>query len=66
VFDYDEKVDYDKEFVIDVDGKAMIDTVNAIKDDVLLLKFSHDMGCFIFDSGTFEDQKALITPVRRR
>ena len=66
VFDYEAEIDYDKEFVIDVDGKSMMDTINAIKDDVLLLKFSHDMGCFIFDSSNFEDQKALITPVRRR
>ncbi len=66
VFDYEDEIDCSKEFIIDIDGRSMIETINAIKDDVLLLKFSHDMGCFIFDSSNFEDQKALITPVRRR
>jgi hypothetical protein len=65
-FEYEGEIECPREFIIDVSGASMLDTISAIKDDVLLLKFSNDMGCLIFDSGNFEDQKALITPIKRR
>lgn len=64
-FEYDD-VEYDGSYVIDINGVSFINTVEAIKDDKILLKFSDDKGSLIFDSGNFEDQKALITSIRRR
>jgi DNA polymerase III sliding clamp (beta) subunit (PCNA family) len=65
-FTYDNEVDFDGEFVIDVNGQSMIQTVDVIKDDKILMQFSDDKGVLLFDSGNFEDQKALIAPLRRR
>ncbi len=65
-FEYDEEVNFDGDYVIDVNGMFMIQTVDVIKDDQILIKFSDDEGVIILDSGNFEDQKALITPIRRR
>ena len=65
-FTYDSEVNFDGEFVIDVNGQSMIQTVDVIKDDKILMQFSDDKGVLLFDSGNFEDQKALIAPLRRR
>lgn len=65
-FEYDEEVNFDGDYVIDVNGMFMIQTVDVIKDDQILIKFSDDEGVIILDSGNFEDQKALITPIKRR
>jgi DNA polymerase III sliding clamp (beta) subunit (PCNA family) len=51
---------------IDVNGKFFIQSVDAIKDDQVLFKFSNDKGPIIFDSSTFNDQKALIKPLTKR
>ena len=64
---YSEEVPVDsKSFVIDINGVFMKQTVEAIKDDQLLIKFSDELGYLIFDSGNFQDQKALITPIKQR
>lgn len=65
-FTYDGTTDYTEDFVIDMNGQYMIQTIEAIKDDIIIIRFSDDDGVLIFDSGNFEDQKALITPIRRR
>jgi len=65
-FTYDGAVEYDGSFVIDVNGQYMIQTIEVIKDDKITIRFSDDDGVLIFDSGNFGDQKALITPIRRR
>lgn len=65
-FSYGESVDFDGEFVIDVNGVFMIDTLEAINDDRVFIKFTDENGVLIFDSKNYEDQKALITPIRRR
>jgi len=65
-FTYDSEIEFDDEFVIDVNGQSMIQTVDVIKDDKILMQFSDDKGVLLFDSGNFEDQKALIAPLRRR
>lgn len=65
-FTYDDKVDYPGGFIIDINGQHMIQTIEVIKDDRITIRFSDDDGVLIFDSGNFEDQKALIAPIRRR
>jgi len=65
-FECDFDVEYTQGFVIDINGKFLYQTVEAINDDKVLIKFSDEKGVFIFDSGNFQDQKALITPIRRR
>jgi len=65
-FEYNGEVDFLDSFIIDVNGSFMSQTVFAIKDDSLYMKFSDDKGLLIFDSANFEDQKAIITPIRRR
>lgn len=54
------------DFSIDLNGKHLIQTIEAIKDDYILFKFSDDEGFAIFDSSTFNDQKALISPIKKR
>ena len=65
-FKYDGQIDYPGDFIIDINGQYMIQTVEVIKDDKIMIRFSNDDGVLIFDSGNFEDQNALITPIRRR
>jgi len=65
-FVYDGQIDYPGKFVIDVNGQYMIQTIEVIKDDKIMLRFSDDDGVLVFDSGNFEDQAALVTPIRRR
>lgn len=66
VFECDFVTDYDGDFIIDVNGGFLLQTIDAINDDKILIKFSDEKNVLVFDSGTFEDQKALITPIRRR
>lgn len=65
-FKYSDPIEFEGEFVIDVNGQYMIQTVDMIKDDKILIKFKDDKSVLIFDSSNYEDQKALITPIRRR
>ena len=65
-FTCEEEVNFTKNLSVDINGSFMAQTVDAINDDKVVLKFSNDKGCLIFDSGTFEDQKALITPIAQR
>lgn len=51
---------------IDINGKLLIQSIDAIKDDHILFKFSNENGPLIFDSSTFNDQKALIKPLSKR
>jgi len=59
-------VDPGLSFVIDVNGRFFYQTVETIDDDHVMIKFSDDKGVIIFDSDHFQNQKALITPIRRR
>lgn len=54
------------DFSIDLNGKHMIQTIEAIKDDHVLFKFTDADNFVIFDSSHFEDQKALITSIKKR
>lgn len=65
-FVYSDPVDFDGSFVIDINGQFLIQTIDTIKDDSILIKFTDENSVLIFDSNNYEDQKALITPIRRR
>jgi len=54
------------DFSIDLNGKQLIQTIDAIKDDYILFKFSDSGKSAIFDSSTFNDQKSLISSIRKR
>jgi DNA polymerase III sliding clamp (beta) subunit (PCNA family) len=62
----EQDINSDVELIIDVNGLLMKETIEHIKDDKILLKFSNQTGCLIFDSSHLENQKALITHIRRR
>lgn len=65
-FTYSDPIDFKGKFVIDVNGQFLIQTIDTIQDDRILIKFTDDNSVLIFDSCNYEDQKALITPIRRR
>ena len=64
--EYSEELDFDGQFVIDINGTFLAQTLNSIKDDTIELGFSDENGVLIFDSSNFHDQKSLITPIKRR
>jgi len=65
-FDYNENIEFDGDFVIDINARLLQKTIGAIKDSKLSMKFSDDKGLLIFDSSNYENQKSLITPIKRR
>ena len=65
-FNYAGEVTYEEKIALDFNGRLFFDTVNAINDDKILFKFSSPMGNMVFDSASFEDQKAVLTPLSRR
>jgi DNA polymerase III sliding clamp (beta) subunit (PCNA family) len=54
------------DYSVDLNGKHMIQTIEAIKDDNILFKFGGEQDFAIFDSSHFEDQKALISSIKKR
>lgn len=65
-FQCEDDINYDGDFIIDINGAFMLKTIEAIKDDLLLVKFNGEKFNLLFDSGNFENQKALITCIKRR
>lgn len=63
---YENITDYSKDFTLDLNGSYLKDTIEAIKDQKVLVKFTDDKTAIIFDSANYENQKGLITPLRRR
>lgn len=63
--EYSEDLSFEKEFVIDLNGHYLVNTINAIMDDLITIQFSNDVSVVIFDAAQFNNQKALITPIRR-
>lgn len=54
------------DFCVDLNGKLCKEVVNMVKDEKILIKFSDEKNNVLFDSELFEDQKTLITYIRRR
>ena len=65
-FTYSKNVDFNGEYVVDVNGRILKKTIESIGDDELILKFSDSNGVLIFDSKAQGNQSSLMTPVRRR
>ena len=65
-FESDQDIPIGTELDIDLNGKLLIQTIDSIKDDFILFKFSDADGFAIFDSSSFNDQKALMTPIKKR
>jgi len=51
---------------IDVNGRLLKEVINCIDDDKIIFKFSDENNAMCFDSEMFEDQKCLITYIKRR
>ena len=63
-FQIDDSIDSD--IKIDVNGRLFKDIVSCIKDSKLIMKFTDENDAVFLDSEMFEDQKCLITPIKRR
>ncbi len=63
---YEGDIGYAGNFVIDINGSFLAQTLDAINDDIIEMRFSDADGFLIFDSANFHDQRALITPIKRR
>ena len=66
VLEFESDIDSGLHFKIDINGRLLVQTISAISDDLILIKFSGDDGSLIFDSSTLNNQKALISPLRQR
>jgi DNA polymerase III sliding clamp (beta) subunit (PCNA family) len=66
-FETEQDIQGGLDYSIDVNGRLMAQTVEAIQDDFILVKFSmeKDENPLIFDSSTFQDQKALLSSIKR-
>jgi DNA polymerase III sliding clamp (beta) subunit (PCNA family) len=64
--EYVEDIDFDGSLTIDLNGSYLVSTLMAIMDDIITMQFSDNEHVVIFDSAQFNNQKALITPIRRR
>lgn len=51
---------------VDLNGRFLKQVINSIQDDQLLVKLTDENTPVLFDSEMFEDQKALITYIKRR
>ncbi len=65
--EYDGHIDYDGEFVVQVDGKCALQAIDTIKDDDVVMLFkSSDQSPLLFDSLNGNSQKAMISSIRMR
>lgn len=64
--EYSSEVDFEGNFTIDLNGSYLVHTLTAIMDDMVTIQLQDDVSPVIFDSARFSNQKALITPIRRR
>jgi DNA polymerase III sliding clamp (beta) subunit (PCNA family) len=51
---------------IDVNGRLFLSSIDAIKDEAILIKFSDNNQFIIMDSSTYNDQKAIVSTLRKR
>jgi len=51
---------------IDINGRLFLNSIDAIKDEAILIKFSDNNQFIIMDSSTYNDQKAIVSTLRKR
>lgn len=56
----------DIDFVIDLNGRLLSQSVDAIDDSIVTLNFSDNMGPFIIKGESSGNQTAVVTPIMRR
>ena len=66
VLEFESDIQDGLNFKIDINGKLLVQTIDAISDDHILIKFSDSDGPLIFDSSISKNQKALISPLKQR
>lgn len=66
MFEYGNKVGWDGEFEVDINGQFLLSTLDVITDDEILFKFGGGGGNVILDSKKNENQRSLITSIRKR
>lgn len=68
IIKFEQDIQLGLDFSTDVNGGLLLQTINSIKDDHILLKFSINdtSSALVFDSSTSQNQKALISTLRRR
>ena len=66
LFEYGNKIDWDGVFDVDINGNYLLSTLDVIKDDDILFKFGGAGGNVILDSKKNENQRSLITSIRKR
>jgi len=68
VVEFEQDIQGAPAFSTDINGALLMQTVDSIKDTYIMLKFSVDKvsDALIFDSSNSQDQKALVSTLRRR
>lgn len=61
LFEYPDVDDAETEFVVDVSGRDLINSLNSLSDDTLKLKCLDSKNGLILESDGFDEQKAFIT-----
>lgn len=54
------------DFSIDLNGRILIQTIDSIKDENIIFKFSDEDGFAIFDDVSTKTQKSLISSIKKR
>ena len=66
MFEYGDSVGWDGEFEVDINGSFLLSTLDVINDSHVLFKFAGAGGNVIIDSKKNENQRSLITSIRKR
>jgi DNA polymerase III sliding clamp (beta) subunit (PCNA family) len=66
VLEFESDIQNGFDLKVDINGKLLVQTIDAISDDHILVMFSDGDGPLIFDSNTSNGQKALISPLKQR
>jgi len=62
----DKNLEDNVDFKFDVDCKKMAQSIDPIKDDQIVFKFTDSKTALILDSYKFENQKAIVMPIMGR
>jgi DNA polymerase III sliding clamp (beta) subunit (PCNA family) len=65
-FDYGDDIEFEGKFSIDINGKYLMQTIDAIMDDKIIIRFLDDKTVMNMDSFNFRHQRSLVTPLKKR